>query len=80
MTLCITFEPSAKKTLNDISLIEHQVNLIIGPEGGLSTKEIFTVNKKKNFHSVKFAPRILRTETAAISAITAIQILWGDLL
>ena len=56
------------------------MSLIIGPEGGLSSNELLELEKQKNIQSIKFGPRILRTETAALSAITAIQLLWGDLL
>lgn len=76
----LVFNPEATTTLKDITLNENFINLVIGPEGGLSPKEISELEKKKNFHEVKFGPRILRTETAAVSAITAIQLLWGDLL
>lgn len=76
----IVFDPLASITLKTITPESHKINLIIGPEGGLSTKEILELNKKINFHAVKFGPRVLRTETAAVSAITAAQLLWGDLL
>lgn len=77
---CLVFEPSAERTLKDIKLESNKMNLVIGPEGGLSSNELLQFEKKLNFHSVKFGPRVLRTETAAVSAITAIQLLWGDLL
>jgi 16S rRNA (uracil1498-N3)-methyltransferase len=77
---CIIFDPVATKTLKQITPDNNCVNLVIGPEGGLSAKEISELEKKENFQTVKFGPRILRTETAAVSAITAIQLLWGDLL
>ena len=77
---CLVFEPSAVNTLKDIKLESHKTNLVIGPEGGLSPNEILQLENKLKFHSVKFGPRVLRTETAVVSAITAIQLLWGDLL
>jgi len=54
------------------------ISLLIGPEGGFTDDEINFANTM-NFTSVKFGPRILRTETAAISAISIIQAQWGDL-
>ncbi|MCW8899088.1 MAG: 16S rRNA (uracil(1498)-N(3))-methyltransferase [Gammaproteobacteria bacterium] len=78
--LSIIFDPLASATLRTINPENNKLNLIIGPEGGLSSHEISELIKKSNFHAVKFGPRILRTETAAVSAITAAQILWGDLL
>ena len=77
---CIIFDPLAKASLKDISPENDTINLLIGPEGGLSTNEISELKKKDNFKAIKFGPRILRTETAAVSAMTAIQLLWGDLL
>ena len=77
---CLIFDPVATATLKNIKPDKNSLNLLIGPEGGLSSKEISELKKNKIFHSVKFGPRILRTETAAVSAITAIQLLWGDLL
>lgn len=52
--------------------------LLSGPEGGLSEGEIERV-KSVGFIGVKLGPRILRTETAALAAIAALQTLWGDL-
>lgn len=78
---CIVLDPLAEKSLKAItSPNNNDISLIVGPEGGLSSEEITELVKQENFHAVKFGPRILRTETAAVSAITALQILWGDLL
>lgn len=78
--ICLVFDPLSTRSLNEIKSKSDCINLVIGPEGGLSSKEIFELDEKENFYTVKFGSRILRTETAAISAITAIQLLWGDLL
>lgn len=78
--MCLIFDPVATTSLKEIKPENHCMSLIIGPEGGLSSKEILELDKKENIHTVKFGSRILRTETAAVAAITAIQILWGDLL
>lgn len=78
--LSMIFDPLATKTLKDITAEISKLNLIIGPEGGLSSNEISELKKKENCYAVKFGPRVLRTETAAVSAITAAQLLWGDLL
>lgn len=76
---CIIFNPVAKATLKSIKPKNNKINLIIGPEGGLSSNEILEMEEHENFYNVKFGQRILRTETAAVATITAIQILWGDL-
>ncbi len=54
------------------------VRLLIGPEGGLSDEEITQANKA-NFNDILLGPRVLRTETAALTAITALQCRFGDL-
>lgn len=77
---CLVFNPAATRTLKNIKPVNKNISLIIGPEGGLSSNELLVLEKEKNTQSIKFGPRILRTETAALSSITAIQLLWGDLL
>ena len=52
--------------------------LLIGPEGGLSDEEIEQANQA-GFQDVLLGPRVLRTETAALTAITALQCRFGDL-
>lgn len=54
-----------------------KVVLIAGPEGGLSEEEIAFLESKK-FVSVNLGPRVLRTETAALAAISIMQSMWGD--
>ncbi|GAM58034.1 ribosomal RNA small subunit methyltransferase E [Vibrio ishigakensis] len=51
---------------------------MIGPEGGLSDGEI-EMASEKNFEQTLLGPRVLRTETAALTAITALQVRFGDL-
>lgn len=53
------------------------VTLLIGPEGGLAPQERETA-AKSGFEPVRLGPRILRTETAAIAAISALQAMLGD--
>lgn len=53
------------------------IELLIGAEGGLSQHEIDTAIAN-GFQSIVLGARILRTETAALTAIAAMQTLWGD--
>lgn len=53
------------------------VVLLIGPEGGLSESEIAQA-QTKNFNALTLGPRVLRTETAPVAAISLVQYLWGD--
>jgi 16S rRNA (uracil1498-N3)-methyltransferase len=51
---------------------------LIGAEGGLAPEETYLA-ALSGFQPVRFGPRILRTETAGLAALAAIQYLWGDL-
>lgn len=53
------------------------VSLLIGPEGGLTAEEIAHAEEQA-FNALALGPRVLRTETAPVSAITLLQYLWGD--
>jgi len=53
------------------------VTLLVGPEGGLSPQERRHA-ESRGFHPVRFGPRVLRTETAPLAVMAAIQCLWGD--
>lgn len=52
--------------------------IAIGAEGGLSSAEVQLANAR-GFHSVHLGRRILRAETAAVTALSLVQFLWGDL-
>jgi 16S rRNA (uracil1498-N3)-methyltransferase len=54
------------------------VALLIGPEGGLSEAEIGTA-EQRGFQPLRLGPRVLRTETAPLAALSVLQYLWGDL-
>ena len=54
------------------------VSLLIGPEGGLDPDEK-ALASQSGFVAVGLGPRVLRTETAALVAVAACQLLWGDL-
>ncbi|MHB8746845.1 MAG: 16S rRNA (uracil(1498)-N(3))-methyltransferase [Gammaproteobacteria bacterium] len=53
------------------------LTLLIGPEGGLEEKEVAQA-ERAGFVGVRLGPRVLRTETAAVTALAALQTLWGD--
>ncbi|MCP1644557.1 16S rRNA (uracil1498-N3)-methyltransferase [Pseudomonas citronellolis] len=50
---------------------------LIGPEGGLSDAEVEQA-KAAGFHAARLGPRVLRTETAPVVALSVAQQLWGD--
>jgi 16S rRNA (uracil1498-N3)-methyltransferase len=81
-TLRITLDPLAGKKLADIlkpdsSKPTGEIQLLIGAEGGLSTNEI-SLAGQYGFVGVQLGRRILRTETAPLAAIAAMNTLWGD--
>lgn len=64
--------------LGDITNNRDNIALLIGPEGGLSEREIEGA-VKNNFIALTLGPRVLRTETAPLAAISIVQSLWGDM-
>jgi 16S rRNA (uracil1498-N3)-methyltransferase len=76
---CFVLSPVALSQLKDKSVQKQQrVILLIGPEGGLSEAEI-SLACQQGFLPLNLGPRILRTETAAVAAITALQCSFGDM-
>lgn len=55
----------------------NRVNIIIGPEGGFDPSETDAA-LQKGVHVVTLGPRILRTETAPIAAVSAVMYQLGD--
>ena len=75
--LNLLLNPVGAKRLVALSKPDHPIHLLIGPEGGLSPAEI-ELATQHHFQSIVLGPRILRTETAALTAIACMQSLWGD--
>lgn len=73
----ILLSPNAQHTLPGLGGAVTTVELLIGPEGGLSERELQTA-AAAGFCAVHLGPRVLRTETAGLAAIAAMQVLWGD--
>ncbi|MCK6389613.1 MAG: 16S rRNA (uracil(1498)-N(3))-methyltransferase [Azonexus sp.] len=74
--LRLMLAPDAEQTLADIQ-IAGPVQLLIGAEGGLDPQEVIAA-RQAGFVGVRMGPRILRTETAGLAALAALQALWGD--
>lgn len=66
-----------EKRFVDLPRPGSEILLLAGPEGGLSPVES-DIAQSRGFTPVRLGPRVLRTETAAIAALSAIQTLWGD--
>ena len=73
----ILLNPIGAKKLRELQKPEGEIELLIGAEGGLSDKEI-ALALSQEFQSIVLGGRILRTETAPLAAIAAMQTLWGD--
>ncbi len=74
----LMLDPGASQSLEEIDTRPTRIDLLIGPEGGFSSQEIFSAGNA-DIITVKIGPRILRTETASIVAITQLQSKFGDL-
>jgi 16S rRNA (uracil1498-N3)-methyltransferase len=71
-------DPDATLRLRDLTAPIEAVTLLAGPEGGYDANEREAVIRA-GFTRLSLGPRILRTETAALAALAAMQNLWGDL-
>lgn len=75
--LRIHLSPDAESGLRDLKNPTRPIVLAVGPEGGFSAHEHAAL-RQCGFVAVKLGPRVLRTETAALAALAALQICWGD--
>jgi len=69
--------PGSATQLRIQSKPQISATLLIGPEGGFTTDES-NIALQMGFIPILLGPRVLRTETAAIAGISALQTLWGD--
>ncbi|KFD23223.1 16S rRNA (uracil(1498)-N(3))-methyltransferase [Yokenella regensburgei] len=76
--LKLNLHPRASQSINTLPLPVERIRLLIGPEGGLSAEEI-AMTAQYQFTDILLGPRVLRTETTALTAITALQVRFGDL-
>jgi 16S rRNA (uracil1498-N3)-methyltransferase len=74
----LLLDPEGVESVCSVSGPVDRATLLVGPEGGLSADEKAEAAAAA-FSPVRFGPRILRTETAGSAALTALQVLWGDL-
>lgn len=79
--LKLVFVPEAQTRLSALKTTKpaiQEVTLLIGAEGGLDPREIAAA-RAAGFVPLCLGPRILRTETAGVAALSIMQNLWGDL-
>lgn len=70
--------PKANQDIKSRSQNLKSCGLLIGPEGGFSQQELSLANEGYQLFPLALGPRILRTETAGMAAISILQSLWGD--
>jgi len=75
--LRLMLSPSSARALRDFDRPAGAIVLLAGPEGGFSPQEERAA-EQAGFLPARLGPRVLRTETAAVAALAAIQALWGD--
>jgi 16S rRNA (uracil1498-N3)-methyltransferase len=77
-TTRLLLSPTSDVSMDEVGVSTAGVTVLIGPEGGLTETEQ-EVALRSGFTSVRMGPRVLRTETAAIAALTILQHRFGDL-
>lgn len=75
--LRLMLSPDAPGGLRELAQPEGPVTLLIGPEGGFSAEESLAA-QNHGFAPLRLGARILRTETAALAMLAAMQLQWGD--
>jgi 16S rRNA (uracil1498-N3)-methyltransferase len=72
----ILLAPDGAETLRSLA-VAPPVAVLIGPEGGLAPEER-RIAAAAGYLTVRFGPRVLRTETAPLATLAALQALYGD--
>ena len=73
----VVLEPHAGAGLGTLERPLGSMHILVGPEGGWSPREAIAC-RAAGCEGVTLGPRVLRTETAGLAALAAMQILWGD--
>jgi 16S rRNA (uracil1498-N3)-methyltransferase len=78
LPLKFVLDPRESKTWRDYDFDQSELALLIGPEGGFSEEELKQIFSA-GFNPLRLGPRVLRTETAAIAALSVLQAVCGDI-
>jgi 16S rRNA (uracil1498-N3)-methyltransferase len=70
--------PRAEHSIKTITVPSTGVRFLVGPEGGFTDEEMLQT-KDQHFIDIRLGPRVLRTETAALTVLSALQLQFGDL-
>lgn len=74
----LTLHPRAEHSIKTIQVPSSGVRFLVGPEGGFTDEEL-EITKQQAFVDIRLGPRVLRTETAALTVLSALQLQFGDL-
>jgi 16S rRNA (uracil1498-N3)-methyltransferase len=69
--------PEGDVTLRHFPQMDNAAILAVGPEGGFSDNDVVLLTQA-GFRGLRLGPRILRTETAGLAALAALQVMAGD--
>jgi 16S rRNA (uracil1498-N3)-methyltransferase len=72
----VVLVPDGDRSLREITPIA-PITVLVGPEGGLTVDER-ALAVEAGFLAIRFGPRILRSESAPLAALAALQALYGD--
>ena len=73
----LLLDPEGAMSMGDLPETRN-ILMLVGPEGGLAPHEADAA-RQAGFRSLRLGPRILRTETAPLAAMTVLQARFGDL-
>ena len=73
----LVLAPGEGLRLGELARPQGAVELLVGPEGGWSEAELAAC-RAAGCVALSLGPRVLRTETAGLAALAAMQALWGD--
>lgn len=77
-TLRVFLDPEAGASVASLADTSPRAcTLLVGPEGGFTDDEM-AIAREQDFRGIRLGPRVLRTETAGVAALAALQTLWGD--
>ncbi|AOT07176.1 16S rRNA (uracil(1498)-N(3))-methyltransferase [Pseudoalteromonas luteoviolacea] len=76
--LKLTLHPRAEHSIKTLPTPGQGVRFLVGPEGGFTDEEMANTTEQ-GFVDIKIGPRVLRTETAALTVLSALQLQFGDL-
>jgi 16S rRNA (uracil1498-N3)-methyltransferase len=74
----LIMDPGAEQSLRDLPPPKGRITIVVGPEGGFDPNERAAA-RAAGLIPVRLGPRVLRTETAGLTALAVLQALWGDL-